>query len=63
MDIKDKARIINSSSVEDLTILLSNYRSLLRKSSASKERLSLIALKNATKHKLRECNHDIDKSL
>ncbi len=53
MDIKDKVRIINSAPREDLEILLSNYRSLLRSSQIESERLALIALKNATKHSLK----------
>lgn len=53
MDIKDKVRIIHSAPQEDLEILLANYRALLRSSHTESERLSLIALKNATKHNLK----------
>lgn len=53
MDIKDKAKIIYSAPREDLEILLENYRKLLRVSETNKERLPLIALKNATKHQLK----------
>lgn len=54
MDIKDRANIINSSSPEDLKILLNNYRNLLRATRSHTERQTLIALRNATKHKLKE---------
>jgi glucosamine 6-phosphate synthetase-like amidotransferase/phosphosugar isomerase protein len=54
MDIKDKARIINNSATEDLQILLVNYRALIQSSQSGQDRLSLLALKNATKHKLKE---------
>jgi len=54
MDIKDKANIINSSPPEDLHILLRNYRHLLQSARTEQERFGLIALKNATKHKLKE---------
>ena len=57
MDIRDKARIINSSTPEDLQILLSNYRKLLRESQSINERQSLVALRNATKHRLKECTN------
>lgn len=56
MDIKDKARIISSSTPEDLQILLYNYRALLRSSQTDYDRATLIALRNATKHKLKECS-------
>jgi hypothetical protein len=54
MDIKEKASIIGSSPPEDLHILLSNYRVLLQQTQTVTDRAGLIALKNATKHKLRE---------
>lgn len=57
MDIKDKARIINNSATEDLQILLVNYRALIQSTQAGQDRLSLLALKNATKHKLKEMKH------
>ena len=60
MDIKDKARIIYSSPPEDLYILLGNYRSLLSTVRTDQERFGLIALKNATKHKLKESNGHSD---
>jgi hypothetical protein len=62
MDIKDKARIINNSATEDLHILLFNYRALIQSSRSGQDRLSLLALKNATKHKLKELKHDVIRS-
>ena len=58
MDIKDKANIINSSPPEDLQILLRNYRALLQSAHTEQERFGLIALKNATTHKIKEIKVD-----
>lgn len=63
MDIKDKARIISSSTREDLEILLENYRKLLQNVQTENERYGLRVLKNVTKHKLKECKRNGNISL